>query len=86
MRSEIDPTRVPTRLTLREYLRTAEGGLTALAREFGFSILGVVAGLIIAYVLDSVYGATSRLDVAAEHLLRHAAAHQAGDLRQKLVA
>jgi MFS family permease len=61
----IDPTRVPTRLTVREYLRNAEGGISALFKEFGFTILGVTAGLIVAYVLDSVYGATSRLDVAA---------------------
>jgi MFS family permease len=61
----IDPTRVPTRLTVREYLRNAEGGISALFKEFGFSILGATAGLIVAYVLDNVYGATSRLDVAA---------------------
>ena len=61
----IDPTRVPTQLTVREYLRSAEGGVSALFKEFGFTILGVTAGLLIAYVLDSVYGATSRLDVAA---------------------
>lgn len=61
----IDPTRVPTQLTVREYLRSAEGGISALFKEFGFTILGVTAGLLIAYVLDSVYGATSRLDVAA---------------------
>jgi MFS family permease len=61
----IDPTRVPTQLTVREYLRNAEGGISALFKEFGFTVLGVTAGLLIAYVLDSVYGATSRLDVAA---------------------
>ncbi|MGH7631762.1 MAG: MFS transporter [Gemmatimonadales bacterium] len=61
----IDPTRVPTRLTFRGYLRNVEGGISALFKEFGFTILGVVAGVVIAYVLDSVYGATSRLDVAA---------------------
>jgi MFS family permease len=61
----IDPTRVATQLTVREYLRNAEGGISALFKEFGFTILGVTTGLIVAYVLDSVYGATSRLDVAA---------------------
>ena len=61
----IDPTRVPTQLTVREYLRNAEGGISALFKEFGFTVLGVTAGLLVAYVLDSVYGATSRLDVAA---------------------
>ncbi len=61
----IDPTRVPTQLTLRGYLRNVEGGISAVFKEFGFTILGVIGGLGIAYVLDSVYGATSRLDVAA---------------------
>ena len=61
----IDPTRVPTRLTVRAYLRNVEGGISALLKEFGFTILGVVVGLVVAYVLDSVYGAHSRLDVAA---------------------
>jgi MFS family permease len=61
----VDPTRVPTQLTFRGYLRNVEGGLTALFKEFGFTVLGVLAGLTAAYILDSVYGATSRLDVAA---------------------
>ncbi|HEU5169565.1 MAG TPA: MFS transporter [Gemmatimonadales bacterium] len=61
----VDPTRAPTRLTFRAYLRTLEGGLTALWKEFGFTLLGVVTGALVAYVLDQVYGATSRLDVAA---------------------
>lgn len=61
----IDPTRVPTQLTVRAYLRSVEGGISALFKEFGFTLLGVVAGLGVAYILDSVYGATSRLDVAA---------------------
>jgi MFS family permease len=61
----IDPTRVPTQLTVRAYLRNVEGGISALFKEFGFTVLGVIAGLVVAYILDSVYGATSRLDVAA---------------------
>jgi sugar phosphate permease len=33
--------------------------------EFGFTLLGVVTGMGVAYLLDRVYGAHSRLDVAA---------------------
>jgi MFS family permease len=61
----IDPTRTPTQLTVRDYITHAEGGVSALFKEFGFTALGLLTGLTVAYILDSVYGAPSRLDVAA---------------------
>jgi MFS family permease len=61
----VDPTRAPSKLTLRAYLRTLEGGLTALGRQFGGTLIGLGAGAAAAVALDRVYGASSSLDAAA---------------------
>ncbi len=61
----IDPTRVPTRLSVRTYVREMEGGLNTVSRQFLPLIVGIVIGAVAAYTLDLRFGANSTLDIAA---------------------
>ncbi len=60
-----DPTREPTRLTVRSFLRDFHLGVTGLLRQLWPLVLGVLVGGLAAWWLDRYYGADSRLDVAA---------------------
>jgi MFS family permease len=60
----IDPTRAPTRLSMRAYLREVEGGVTAFCRHFAGTLIGAVIGTLLALILTAAYGAASALDVA----------------------
>ncbi|HEX6104807.1 MAG TPA: MFS transporter, partial [Gemmatimonadales bacterium] len=59
-----DPTRVPSRLTFRSFLRDVHLGVIGLLRQVWPLAAGVVVGSIAAWWLDHYYGADSRLDVA----------------------
>jgi MFS family permease len=60
-----DPTRAPSRLSVRAYLQTLEGGLTALGRQFLGTLIGGAAGALAAFALDQTFAADSKLDIAA---------------------
>lgn len=60
-----DPSRVPTVLTVRSFLRDFHLGVTGLLRQLWPLVLAVLAGGAAAWWLDRNYGADSRLDVAA---------------------
>jgi len=60
-----DPSRPPTRLTVRSFLRDFHLGLTGLLRQLWPLVVAVVLGGGTAWWLDRNYGADSRLDVAA---------------------
>src|SRR5690242_3383040 len=60
----IDPTRRPSRLPVRATVASLSGGVTALRRQFVCTIVGVLAGLVAAVVLDQGFGADSKLDIA----------------------
>lgn len=60
----VDPTRTPSRLSIRKYLRDIELGLVAVARHFlPLIVLGTVGG-VLALILDQKYGADSKADIA----------------------
>lgn len=61
----VDPSRVPTRLTVRSFLRDFHLGVAGVLRQVWPLVLGVVVGAAAAWWLDRYYGADSRLDVAA---------------------
>jgi MFS family permease len=61
----IDPTRVPTKLTLRAYLKELELGAASVVRQFWPLLISLALGTALAYVLDRRYGVDSRIDVAA---------------------
>ncbi len=60
-----DPTRTPSKLSIRKYLREIELGITTLARHFLPLISMVTVGGILALILDQKYGADSNVDIAA---------------------
>ncbi len=60
-----DPSRVPTRLTVRSFLRDFHIGVMGLFRAIWPLVAGVVLGGVAAWWLEHYYGADSRLDVAA---------------------
>jgi MFS family permease len=61
----IDPTRRPSDLTVREYMSGIGVGLNSLMRRFACSLIGLAVGAGSAVALDQVYGADSKLDIAA---------------------
>ena len=61
----IDPTRVPTKLTLRAYVHELGLGATSVVRQFWPLLISLVLGTALAWVLDRRYGVDSRIDVAA---------------------
>ncbi|HUF36244.1 MAG TPA: MFS transporter, partial [Gemmatimonadales bacterium] len=61
----IDPSRTPSRLTVRSFLRSLHLGVTGLLQQLWPLILCVLIGGAAAWWLDQNYGADSRLDVAA---------------------
>jgi MFS family permease len=60
----VDPTRTPTRLTMRGYLREVEGGVTAFCRHFAGTLVGAILGSVLALILGTEYDASASLDVA----------------------
>lgn len=60
----VDPTRAPSRLTFRGYVREFEVGVRDALRQFHPLLLGVATGAVGAWVLDRRFGAGSRADVA----------------------
>jgi len=60
-----DPTRPPARLTMRSFLRDFQIGAVALVRQLWPLLVCGVIGVLAAYRLDRLYGADSKLDVAA---------------------
>ena len=60
-----DPTRPPARLTVRSFLRDFQIGAVALVRQLWPLLVCGVIGVLAAYRLDRLYGADSKLDVAA---------------------
>jgi MFS family permease len=60
-----DPTREPTRLTVRSFVRELHLGVTGLLRQLWPLVLGALVGGAAAWALDHYYGADSKLDVAA---------------------
>ena len=60
-----DPVRPPTRLTVRSFLRGFQIGAVALLRQLWPLLVCGLMGLVAAYRLDRLYGADSKLDVAA---------------------
>ena len=60
-----DPSRTPSAMTMRSFLRDLEVSLTSLHRQFYPLLLGVAVGAITAWELDRSYGADSKLDAAA---------------------
>jgi len=60
-----DPSRVPTVLTVRSFLRDFHLGVTGLLRQLWPLVLAVLLGGAAAWWLDRNYAADSRLDVAA---------------------
>lgn len=60
-----DPVRAPGGLSLRSALEELGVGLTGLVRQFLPLLLGLVVGGALAFYFDRVYGADSKLDVAA---------------------
>lgn len=59
-----DPTRAPRRIEVRKYLKGLELTATAIARHFAPLLWMTGLGLILASLLDLVYGADSRIDAA----------------------
>ncbi|HYC33322.1 MAG TPA: MFS transporter [Gemmatimonadales bacterium] len=60
-----DPSREPTRLTVRSFLRELHLGAIGLFRQLWPLVIATVLGGVAAWWLDRNYGADSRLDVAA---------------------
>ncbi len=60
-----DPVRPPVRLTVRSFLRDFHIGAVALLRQLWPLLLCGLIGVLVAYRLDRLYGADSKLDVAA---------------------
>jgi MFS family permease len=60
-----DPVRRPSSVSLRSALAELEVGLTALVRQFLPLLVSVAVGGALAIHLDRVYGADSKIDVAA---------------------
>jgi MFS family permease len=60
-----DPVRPPARLTVRSFLRDFHIGAVALLRQLWPLLVCGLIGLGAAYRLDQLYGADSKLDVAA---------------------
>jgi MFS family permease len=60
----VDPSRRPTHLTMRAYLRDVEGGITAFSRHFAGTIIGAALGTAAAFGLARAQSASSALDVA----------------------
>ena len=60
-----DPSRAPSRLTVRSFLRDFHLGVSGLLRQLWPLVLSVLLGGAAAWWLDRHYGADSRLDVAA---------------------
>jgi MFS family permease len=60
----VDPTRLPTRLSVRQYLREIELGITAVARHFLPLVVMTGIGGVLALILDQNYGADSKADIA----------------------
>ena len=60
-----DPVRPPARLTVRSFLRDFHIGAVALVRQLWPLLVCGLIGVVAAYRLDRVYGADSKLDVAA---------------------
>ena len=60
-----DPSRAPSRLTVRSFLLDLHLGATGLMRQLWPLVLATVLGGAAAWWLDRNYGADSRLDVAA---------------------
>lgn len=61
----IDPSRVPSKLTVRSFLRDFHLGATGLLRQLWPLVASTLIGGAAAWWLDRNYGADSRLDVAA---------------------
>ena len=65
----VDPTRAPTKVSVRESLRQVEVGLTAVLRQFWpLLAAGVIAGVTAWYLAERM-GADSALDVAVAGLI-----------------
>ncbi|HEX5387180.1 MAG TPA: MFS transporter [Gemmatimonadales bacterium] len=60
-----EPVRPPAAMPLREYLRSLGVGASAVLSQCIPLAVGVAIGTVAAVVLDRVYGATSKADVAA---------------------
>ena len=60
-----DPVRTPARLTVRSFLRDFHLNAVALVRQLWPLAVSGLIGVVAAYRLDRVYGADSKLDVAA---------------------
>jgi MFS family permease len=60
-----DPSRAPSRLTVRSFLRDFHLGAAGVLRQLWPLVTGVLVGGAAAWWLDHNYGADSRLDVAA---------------------
>ena len=60
----VDPTRAPSRLTVRSFLRDFEIGVLPLLRNLWPLLAGVAVGGAAAYRLDRSYGADSKIDLA----------------------
>ena len=60
-----DPSRPPPSLTVREYWRQLELGVSGVLRVSWPLLAGAAAGGLVAWVLDRRYGAGSSLDIAA---------------------
>lgn len=60
----VDPTRSPTKLSIRKYLIELEVGLTAVARHFLPLIIMAGLGGAVALILDRHFGADSKADIA----------------------
>ncbi|MFL5516719.1 MAG: MFS transporter [Gemmatimonadales bacterium] len=60
-----DPLRTPARLTVRSFLRDFQLNALALLRQLWPLLASGLVGVVAAYRLDRLYGADSKLDVAA---------------------
>ncbi|HKU60012.1 MAG TPA: MFS transporter [Gemmatimonadales bacterium] len=60
-----DPVRPPAQLTVRSFLRDFQLNAVAVLRQFWPLLVCGLIGVLAAYRLDRVYGANSKLDVAA---------------------
>ncbi|HET7240285.1 MAG TPA: MFS transporter [Gemmatimonadales bacterium] len=61
----VDPTRPPAKLTVRSFLRDFHIGAVALVHQLWPLLVCGLIGVLAAYRLDRLYGADSKLDVAA---------------------
>jgi len=59
-----EPSRAPTELTVRSFVRNFHVGVTGMLRALWPLVLATVVGGVAAWWLDRYYGADSRLDVA----------------------